>query len=67
MHFAIHFVVLLKHFLPSPLAVSETKLLQFQFGVCACVRLSRFVGTIICLFVHNNLAQLFSSRSKSAI
>ena len=58
----------------SPLAVSVTKLLQHQWvyvGVCMlCMHPSGFVGAITCTFVHgfqNNLAQLFSSRSRSAI
>ena len=61
--------------------MSKTKLLQLQFGVCACVLYalcvhacivhpSRFVLAIIGTFMHgfqNNLAQLFCLRSKSAI
>ena len=57
-------------FLLSSLAVSETKLLQLQFGVGACVRPDRFVQAITCTFVHgfqNNLSQLFSLRRRSAI
>ena len=40
------------------------------WALCVCVHPSEFVSAITCTFVHgfqNNLAQLFSLRSRSAI
>ena len=59
-----------------PLAVNETKMLQLQFGVCACVvrvmcaHASGFVRAITSTFMYgfqNSLAHLFSLRSRSGI
>ena len=54
--------------------MSETYLLQFQFVAlwvhCACIHPSGFVRARTSTFMHefqNDLAQLFSLRSRSAV
>ena len=55
------------------LAVSQTYLLLFQSGACACASvciLSGFVWTITSIFIHgfqNDMVQLFSMMRRSAI
>ena len=56
-------------FLSGPLVVSETKLLQSQFGVCMCFHLSEFVQTVTSTIVdgfQNNLTELFSITCRRA-
>lgn len=51
-----------------PLVVSETEtVVKHQFGECACVRPSEFVRATFMHEFQNNVAQLLSLSSRSAI